>query len=211
LAGMPSLPPKKPHGRWRWPSPSTEAPPSLRNVNSRTEPGPPRHLPAPAMSSRSRSAARARAGGSRYPRSGCCGCWRRACRRRPCRPCQPAAIGSLEDLHVHPVGLVLQAEKAITFRLPMPAETLPGHSVLPLSCFLCQLAPLPCSDQHQNAGIVLRIPPNSSVSIWRRYWGPYWGLPIKHLRNSIKQGEYRRIWRASRNKTANIYVFEIPP
>jgi putative transposase len=46
--------------------------------------------------------------------------------------------------------------------------------------------------------IVLRIPPNSSVSIWRCYWDPYWGRPTERLRKSIKQVEYCWIWRTGR-------------
>jgi Homeodomain-like domain len=58
--------------------------------------------------------------------------------------------------------------------------------------------------------IVLRIPPNWSVSIWRCYWDPYWGRPTERLRKSIKQEEYCWIWRTGRDSNPRLHSL-LPP
>ena len=50
--------------------------------------------------------------------------------------------------------------------------------------------------------IVLHIPPNSSVSIWRRYWGPYWGHSLLTQTTPIISAPNRVSWRTRRDSNS---------
>ena len=127
---LPSPPPNSPGGRVALPSPSSDKPPAVEELEladraqAAARAARARRRPRPA-----RSGGRAAGSATRCPRSGCCACSRRACRRRRGRPCPAGRRSCPPRCPCRPRRRRRAApENATTLRLPTPALTASGRT-----------------------------------------------------------------------------------